>query len=44
MNVHRLLTLTPDTSDADLHALVDTLATIWERAVYSNNGDVDDLS
>jgi hypothetical protein len=37
MNVHRLLTLTPETSDADLHALVDTLATIWERALYSNN-------
>jgi hypothetical protein len=38
MNVHRLLTLTPDTSDADLQALVDTLATIWERAIYSING------
>nr|WP_077103734.1 TetR/AcrR family transcriptional regulator [Mycobacterium terramassiliense] len=38
MNVHRLLTLTPDTSDADLHALVDTLATIWERALYSSRG------
>lgn len=34
MNVHRLLTLTPDTADADLEALVDTLATIWERAIY----------
>ncbi len=38
MNVHRLLTLTPDTSDAEMHALVDTLATIWERALYSGNG------
>jgi AcrR family transcriptional regulator len=38
MNVHRLLTLTPDTSDADLRALVDTLATIWERAIYSIKG------
>jgi hypothetical protein len=34
MNVHRLLTLTPDTPDAELDALVDTLATIWERALY----------
>lgn len=34
MNVHRLLTLTPGTPDADLHALVDILATIWERALY----------
>jgi AcrR family transcriptional regulator len=33
MNVHRLLTLTPDTSDADVRALVDTLATIWERVL-----------
>jgi hypothetical protein len=33
MNVHRLLTLTPDTSDADLRALVDTLATIGERVI-----------
>lgn len=38
MNVHRLLTLTPDTSDAEMHALVDTLATIWERALYSSKG------
>jgi AcrR family transcriptional regulator len=38
MNVHRLLTLTPETSDADMHALVDTLATIWERALYSSKG------
>jgi len=38
MNVHRLLTLTPDTTDADLHALVDTLATIWERALYPSKG------
>jgi AcrR family transcriptional regulator len=34
MNVHQLLTLTPDTPDAELDALVDTLATIWERALY----------
>ncbi|OBI91832.1 TetR family transcriptional regulator [Mycobacterium sp. 1245805.9] len=38
MNVHRLLTLTPDASDAEVDALVDTLATIWERALYSNRG------
>lgn len=38
MNVHRLLTLTPDTSDGEMHALVDTLATIWERALYSTKG------
>jgi TetR/AcrR family transcriptional regulator, ethionamide resistance regulator len=34
MNVHQLLTLTPDSTDRDLEAMVDTLATIWERAVY----------
>lgn len=33
MNVHRLLTLAPDASDADVRALVDTLATIWERVL-----------
>jgi AcrR family transcriptional regulator len=38
MNVHRLLTLTPETSDADLQALVDILATIWERALYPAKG------
>ncbi|WP_241523414.1 TetR/AcrR family transcriptional regulator [Mycobacterium sp. IEC1808] len=38
MNVHRLLTLTPDTSDAEMRALVDTLATIWKRTIYSGKG------
>jgi hypothetical protein len=33
MNINSLLALTPDTPDADLTALVDTLATIWERAL-----------
>jgi AcrR family transcriptional regulator len=33
MNVHRMLTLTPETSDAELDAVVDTLATIWERTI-----------
>jgi AcrR family transcriptional regulator len=33
MNVHRMLTLTPETSDTELDALVDTLATIWERTL-----------
>jgi TetR/AcrR family transcriptional regulator, ethionamide resistance regulator len=33
MNIHRMLTLTPETSDAELDALVDTLATIWERTI-----------
>lgn len=28
-----MLTLTPVTSDDDLHALVNTLATIWERTI-----------
>ncbi|WP_369803285.1 TetR/AcrR family transcriptional regulator [Mycobacterium sp. E2699] len=38
MNVHRLLTLTPGTSDAEMHVLVDTLATIWERVLYPSTG------
>jgi hypothetical protein len=38
VNVHRLLTLTPDTSDADLQALVQIPATIWERALYPAKG------
>jgi TetR/AcrR family transcriptional regulator, ethionamide resistance regulator len=33
MNVHCLLELRPDTTDAELDDLVDTLATIWERAL-----------
>jgi AcrR family transcriptional regulator len=33
MNVHRMLSLTPETSDTELDALVDTLATIWERTL-----------
>lgn len=34
MNVHRMLTLTPETPDTELDALVDTLATIWERTLF----------
>jgi TetR/AcrR family transcriptional regulator, ethionamide resistance regulator len=33
MNVHCMLELRPDTTDAELDDLVDTLATIWERAL-----------
>jgi AcrR family transcriptional regulator len=33
MNIHRMLTLTPQTSDAELDTLVNTLATIWERTI-----------
>ncbi|WP_231989621.1 TetR/AcrR family transcriptional regulator [Mycobacterium sp. 852002-51057_SCH5723018] len=33
MNIHRMLTLTPESSDADLDTLVTTLATIWERTI-----------
>lgn len=33
MNVHRMLALTPETSDTELDGLVDTLATIWERTL-----------
>jgi AcrR family transcriptional regulator len=32
MNQHSMLALPPDATDADLDQLVDTLATIWERA------------
>ena len=34
MNVHRMLTLTPHSSDAEITALVNALATIWERTIY----------
>ncbi|OMC49924.1 TetR family transcriptional regulator [Mycobacterium sp. IS-2888] len=33
MNIHRMLTLTPETGDDELDELVDTLATIWERTI-----------
>jgi hypothetical protein len=33
MNVHCLLGLPTDGSDADLDTLVDTIATIWERTI-----------
>jgi TetR/AcrR family transcriptional regulator, ethionamide resistance regulator len=33
MNVHCLLELRSDTTDADLDDLVDTLSMIWERAI-----------
>jgi AcrR family transcriptional regulator len=33
MNVHRMLALTPESSDTELDGLVDTLATIWERTL-----------
>jgi AcrR family transcriptional regulator len=39
MNVHRLLTLAPDASDTDVRALVDTLATIWERVLNPSGGE-----
>jgi hypothetical protein len=32
MNVHAMLALPAGATDADLDQLVDTLATIWERA------------
>ena len=32
MNVHSMLALPADATDADLDQLVDTLVTIWERA------------
>jgi AcrR family transcriptional regulator len=35
MNVHSMLALPPDATNADLDQLVDTLATIWERATLS---------
>jgi len=33
MNIHSLLAIQPGASDTDLDALVDTLATIWERTI-----------
>ena len=38
MNVHSLLSLTADATDADLDQLVDTLAGIWERATLPASG------
>ncbi|MEV4418666.1 TetR family transcriptional regulator [Patulibacter sp. NPDC049589] len=35
MNVHCLLGLEPDASDAELEALVTTLAAVWERTIYA---------
>ena len=32
LNVHSMLALPADATDADLDQLVDTLATVWERA------------
>jgi AcrR family transcriptional regulator len=37
MNVHCLLGLSPDASDAELDDLVDTLTTIWRRTVYAHD-------
>jgi hypothetical protein len=37
MNIHCLLALRPDTSDADLDALVDTVATIWGRTILPHD-------
>lgn len=34
MNVHALLSVHPDASDAELEAVVDALATVWERTIY----------
>ena len=34
MNVHCLLGLQADASDADVDALVDTISTIWERTIF----------
>jgi AcrR family transcriptional regulator len=34
MNVHTLLQLRPDATDAELDAVVDVLATVWERTIY----------
>jgi AcrR family transcriptional regulator len=34
MNVHRLLDAAPGASDADLDALVDAIAVIWERTLF----------
>ncbi|HEX6855645.1 MAG TPA: hypothetical protein VF204_10140 [Streptosporangiaceae bacterium] len=33
MNVHSLLALPSDATDTELDELVDTLASIWERAI-----------
>jgi AcrR family transcriptional regulator len=33
MNIHSLLRLSPEATDAELDALVDTLSTIWERTI-----------
>lgn len=38
MNVHSMLALAADATDADLDQLVDTLATIWERATLPATG------
>jgi hypothetical protein len=40
MNINSLLALAPDTPDAELAALVDTLATIWERALRIDRGEL----
>jgi TetR/AcrR family transcriptional regulator, ethionamide resistance regulator len=37
MNVHSLLGLQADTSDADVDALVDTISTIWERTIFPHD-------
>ncbi|WP_019926087.1 TetR/AcrR family transcriptional regulator [Nocardia sp. BMG111209] len=33
MNIHRLLAMSADTTDAELDEIVETLATIWERTL-----------
>ncbi|HTX97982.1 MAG TPA: helix-turn-helix domain-containing protein [Mycobacterium sp.] len=38
MNIHRMLSLTTETSDTELDALVNTLATIWERTINTAVG------
>jgi AcrR family transcriptional regulator len=38
MNVHSMLALPADATDVDLDQLVDTLATIWERATLLRSG------
>jgi AcrR family transcriptional regulator len=37
MNVHCLLGLQADTSDADVDALVGTISTIWERTIFPHD-------
>ena len=37
MNVHCLLGLRTDASDAEVDALVDTIATIWERTIFPHS-------